>query len=317
MTEWTLTTYDGRTFVLPTPLRWRLEYGLGSPCDSFCVTVLWTAGQEDRLADATRMTVTRRGEVLFTGVVDECRCRWSEEGATAEITGRGMQALLLDNQAEAADYGLATLGEILRNYVTPHGVAVAGAAALPGAAGFSVSSGQSCWGVVYDFARYHAGVTPRFDRRGRLVLTPWADAAPIALDETAPVTEAVWRVKRYGVLSRVTVKDVSGWNRQVIENAGFRARGGQCSRVVLLPRKTGHQARRYNGQFQLDRSSADLVQAEVTLALPFAAWPGELVRLTRAGGSRNGVYRVRESRVELDEQGCRTTLTLCAPDAVL
>ncbi len=71
MTEWTMTTYDGRAFVLPTPLAWRLEYGLGSPCDSFWVKVLWTAGQEDLLADGTRMTVTRGGETLFTGVVDE------------------------------------------------------------------------------------------------------------------------------------------------------------------------------------------------------------------------------------------------------
>lgn len=317
MTEWTMTTYDGRAFVLPTPLAWRLEYGLGSPCDSFWVKVLWTAGQEDLLADGTRMTVTRGGETLFTGVVDECRCQWSEEGATAEITGRGMQALLLDNQAEAADYGLATLGEILRNYVTPYGISLAGSVTLPGAAGFSVSSGQSCWGVVYDFARYHAGVTPRFDRRGRLVLSPWADGTPIPLDEDAPVTETAWRVKRYGVLSQVTVKDVSGWNRQVIENAGFKARGGRCSRVILLPRKTGYQARRYNGQFQLNRSAAELTQAEVTVAIPFAAWPGDLVKLTRAGWSKNGVYRVRESRVEMDQRGCTTTLTLCAPDAVL
>ena len=312
-----MTTYDGRAYVLPVPLAWRLEYGLGSPCDSFWVKVLWTAGQEDMLADGARMTVAQDGETLFTGVVDECRCQWSEAGATAEITGRGLQALLLDNQAEAADYGLATLGEILRNYVAPYGISLAESVTLPGVAGFSVSSGSSCWAVVYDFARYHAGVTPRFDRRGRLVLSDWADGAPIQLDEDAPVTRTVWREKRYGVLSQVTVKDVSGWNRQVIENGAFKARGGQCSRVILLPRKTGYQARRYNGQFQLDRSAADLTQVEVTVALPFAAWPGDLVQLTRAGWSKNGLYRVREARVEADETGCTTTLTLCDPDAVL
>ena len=53
------------------------------------------------------------------------------------------------------------------------------------------------------------------------------------------------------------------------------------------------------------------------MAIPFAAWPGDLVKLTRAGWSKNGVYRVRESRVEMDQRGCATTLTLCAPDAVL
>lgn len=309
--------YDGRKFTLPAPLEWELEYGLGSPCDSFRVKCLWTAGQEDILADGTRMLVKEDGQVQFTGVIDECQCIWSEEGCTAEITGRGMQALLLDNQAEAADYGQATIGEILRNYVTPYGISLAGTANLPGVWGFSVASGSSCWKVLYEFARYHAGVTPRFDREGRLVLSNWADGMPIVLNEDAPVTRTVLRQKRYGVLSQVTVKDASGWNRQVEVNQEFLARGGQCGRVILLPRKTGYQERRYNARFQLDRSKAEQTQVEITVALPFAAWPGDLVELSRAGWSRNGRYRVQESRVTMGEQGCETTLLLGDPDAVL
>ena len=317
MTEWTITCYNGRQYTLPVPLAWQLDYGLGSPCDSFWVKVLWTEGQEDVLADATRMTVRQGTETLFTGVVDECCCQWSEEGRTAEITGRGMQALLLDNQAEAADYGQATLGDILQNYVTPYGIQLAGAVSLPGVWGFSVGSGSSCWKVVYQFARYYAGVTPRFDRQGRLVLSGWGNSAPIQLDQTAPVTKLALREKRYGVLSQVTVKDVSGWMRQTEVNADFQARGGQCSRVILLPRNTSYQARRYNARFQLDRSAAQLRQVEVTAAMAFAAWPGDLVQLTRSGWSRNGIYRVQESRVTMGEDGDETTLVLGDPDAVL
>ena len=55
----------------------------------------------------TRMEVTQEGKRVFTGVVDECLCQWDEQGCTAEISGRGMQALLLDNQAAAADFGQA------------------------------------------------------------------------------------------------------------------------------------------------------------------------------------------------------------------
>ena len=77
----------------------------------------------------------------------------------------------------------------------------------------------------------------------------------LSLDGTSPVTEVVWREKRYGVLSQVTVKDVTGLVRQTVENAAFRREGGRCSRVLLLPRDTGYQARRYRAQFQLDRSS--------------------------------------------------------------
>lgn len=317
MTEWTLTCYDGRTYTLPTPLAWRLDYGLGDPCDGFWVKTLWTAGQEDVLADGVRMTVTREGEPVFTGVVDECLCQWSDQGATAEITGRGLQGLLLDNQAEAADYGLATLEEILRRYVTPFGISLAQPVSLPGAAGFSVSSGSSCWKVLYQFARYHAGVTPRFDRLGSLHLEPWGDENPVVLDETAPVTRTALRETRYGVLSQVTVKDLSGWTEQTEGNQAFLDRGGQARRVICLPRKVGYQARRYQARFQLDRSAARMRQVEITLAIPFAAWPGELVELTRAGWSRNGLYRVQECSVEMSEGGCETRLVLGDLDAVL
>ena len=138
----------------------------------------------------------------------------------------------------------------------------------------------------------------------------------MALDGGVPVTKLVRRDKRYGVLSQVTVKDVSGWARQTVENPEFRARGGQCSRVILLPRNTGYQARRYQAQFQLDRSAAELRTVEVTVALPFAAWPGDLVDLDRSGWGGGGRWRVKESKVTLGEAGYATTLVLADPQAV-
>lgn len=89
-------------------------------------------------------------------MIDECETQWSPAGCVAEITGRGLQALLLDNQAEAADYGQATLAEILRRYVTPYGIGLEKAVSLPAVQGFSVASGSSCWKVLYTFARYYA-----------------------------------------------------------------------------------------------------------------------------------------------------------------
>lgn len=317
MTTWTLTCWNGKRYDLATPLAWRLEYGLGSPCDSFWVKFLWKDGQERLLSEGTRMTVFYQNQTVFFGVVDECQCQWSEAGCTAEISGRGMQALLLDNQAEAVDFTQASLTDILRRYVYPLGISLAKPVSVPGVWGYSVPSGSSCWKVLYQFARYYAGVTPRFDRRGKLLLTYWPNDKPIRLDETAPVTRLVARHKRYGVLSRVTVKDVTGWNRQTEVNASFQARGGQSSRVILMPKTTGYQARRYQAKFQLDRSAARLNQIEAELALPFAAWTGDLVYLARRELSRSRVYRVQESRVSLDEQGCRTVLVLGEPNAVL
>ena len=93
--EWTMLCYDGTEYTLPTPVAWRLNYGLGTPCDSVWVKTLWSAGQESRLADGTRLRVTEKGETLFFGVIDECETQWSPAGCVAEITGRGLQALLL------------------------------------------------------------------------------------------------------------------------------------------------------------------------------------------------------------------------------
>ena len=310
-------TCDGRRLTLPALLQWSVRLTDGDPCDSFSVRFLYEAELSEALRKAVLFEAEELGRMVFTGVVDDYEIRMDKKGLLVEMTGRGLAALLLDNQAEAADYGQATLAEILRRYVTPYGVGLEKAVSLPAVQGFSVASGSSCWKVLYTFARYYAGVTPRFTRAGKLALHPWEDKTPAALDETAPVTRVVRRDQRYGVLSQVTVKDVTGWTRQTEFNEDFRRRGGQCSRVILLPKDTGFQARRYQAKFQLDRSAAERLVIEVTVALPFAAWPGDLVRLTRTGWSGNGTYRVRESRVCLGELGHETTLVLGDPQGVL
>jgi hypothetical protein len=171
--------------------------------------------------------------------------------------------------------------------------------------------------VVYEFARYYAGVTPRFDREGHLCLGDWTDGAPAAVEDLGPVTEVVFREDRYGVLSQVTVKDATGWTSQTETNQDFIDRGGRCSRVIQMPKTTGYQARRYNAQFQLARSAAEEKQIQVTVAASFAAWPGDLVSLTQMGEGLNGTYRVQETAVCLDQGGCATTLVLGRRDAVL
>ena len=85
----------------------------------------------------------------------------------------------------------------------------------------------------------------------------------------------------------------------------------------MLPKDTGFQARRYQAKFQLDRSAAERLVIEVTVALPFAAWPGDLVRLTRNGMEREwNVSGAREPGLP-GELGHETTLVLGRPSGVL
>ena len=166
-----MTDAAGRQWLLPQPTAWRMEYTAGIPCDSFWMRCPWEAGSGTRPGDWPRFWAEHEGERVFTGVVDECQVEQSGGGSVLELSGRGMAALLLDNEALGEDYGAATMEDILRDHVRPYGIQTAAGANLPPVSPFSVATGSSEWSVVYDFARYYGGVAPRFDREGRLVLT--------------------------------------------------------------------------------------------------------------------------------------------------
>ncbi len=300
----------GGRWTLPSPTAWRLEYTAGSPCDCFWLRCPWEAGNAAGPADWVRFEGEHGGERVFTGVVDECQVSLDSGGSELELSGRGMAALLLDNEAMGQDYGTATLADILRDHVTPYGIETAPGAGLPAVSRFSVSTGSSEWSVVYDFARYYGGVSPRFDRMGRLVLTGWEDGGEVLVGDGAPVTSLVCRDKRYGVLSEVLVRDRYSGAVQTVRNGAFQAAGGRARRIMTMPGRTSYKSMRYTGQFQLDRSAASLETLEVTVGLAFCAWPGDLVRVQRSGWDRCGLYRAVQVTVGMDRRGYWSKLTL-------
>lgn len=310
MIEWILQHADGRQHAIGEPSSFRLSYGLGSPCDSFSLRATWKAGQESLLNTVSRVLVKRDGELIFFGVLDEWECCFDASGYTLELHGRGMQALLLDNEAQSADYGVATLSDILLAYVTPYGIQTVGQASLPPVSGFSVKSGSSCWQVLYQFARYYGGVAPRFDRQGRLLLSPFEDTAIRSLSCELPLTKLLLRHKRYGVLSQVQVQNSVTKAIQTVKNEAFCKEGGSCSRVLCVPRNTGYQSMRYTAQYQLVQSERERVRLEVSIAEGFVAWPGELVEVKLYGFGGNGRYRVLETSVSLGAEGYETELLL-------
>ena len=228
-----------------------------------------------------------------------------------------MAARLLDNEALSQDYEIATLADILRDHVTPYGVAVGAQDAMGAVSQFSVAAGSSEWSVLYDFARYYNGIYPRFDQLGRLILTPWSNEARVVLDSTVPVTRLVCRDRRYGVLSQVVVRDrYQDWT-ETVDNPSFQALGGRRRQVITMPGKGQYQAMRYSGQFQLEQSAAEQLRLEVEVPKLFFAKPGDLVQLAQTDWGRNGQYRVAQAQVGQDERGAWTVLELAPPDMVL
>ena len=311
-----LTGYDGGQILLPTVTRWEFSYGLGSPCDSFEVTCLWETGAETLLADAVTFHAVHEGETVFTGRVDEYACIRDEEGGRLELSGRGMQALLLDNQALPMEDQLATAADILRDHVTPYGIGLEGSHTLGAVAGFAVSSGQSEWSVVHDFACYHGGIVPRFDRQGRLILSGW-DATERVVDDRTAVTGLRYQRRRYGVLSEVVVRDRNRKVTETVRDAEFLARGGRCRRVITTAGRSYTAAMRYSGEYQLRAARAEETQCVVTTPKLFFAWPGEQMRVERTGFGGNGTYRVAESVTGVDDSGSYTKVTLGPPDLLI
>ena len=312
-----VTDWRGVRWTLPNLLSWRLEYTAGVPCDSFWLRCTWDGDNTTRPGAWVAFSAWHEGVQVFAGVVDECEVTVSGQGRVLELSGRGMAALLLDNEALGQDYGVATQADILRDHVTPYGIQAAPGAALPAVNRFSVATGSSEWSVVYDFARYHGGVAPRFDRWGRLVLTGWSDSQERVVGDGAPVTRLACRDRRYGVLSQVLVRDRYSGAVETVENAAFRSAGGRARRVITMPGRSSYKAMRYTGRFQLDKSAAELEWLEVTVAQPFCAWPGDLVRVERGGWDRSGLYRAVRVTTAMDDTGYWSRLELARPDFVV
>ena len=304
--------WDGSQIALPQVIQWKFQYGLGTPCDSFEVRCLWEP-EEDLLAEAVSFTADEGGQRVFTGLVDECERGWDAQGGFLTLSGRGMAARLLDNEALGVDYQVATWQDILRDHVTPYGIETAAGAKLTAVPGFSVAVGSSEWQVVYEFCRYYGGITPRFDRLGRLVATPWDNGEKLVLAEDTGVTALTLRDQRYGVLSQILVRDRTTGAVQTVENEDFARRGGRCRRVLTMPGKSSYQTMRYSGGYQLERSAEELRQLELELPGAFAAWPGDLVEVHLNKLVGRGTWRVAEMVSGMDENGTYTRLVLGDP----
>ena len=311
-----VTDAAGERWALPRPTAWRLEYTAGVPCDSFWLRCPWDGGNTTKPADWVEFSAEQGGARVFTGVVDECEVSLSRRGRLLEVSGRGMAARLLDNEALGQDYQTATQKDIIRDHVRPYGITVAPGAQLPAVAQFSVATGSSEWSVVYEFARYYGGVAPRFDREGRLVLSGWDDSRERVVDDTTPVISMARRDKRYGVLSQVLVRDRWSGRTERVENTGFRSSGGQARRVITMPSRSSYKAMRYSGQFQLDRSACDLERLEITVGEAFCVWPGDLVAVQRKDWDWNGRYRAVQVAVGMDKSGYWSRMELAGPDFV-
>lgn len=152
-----LTDYRGQNTVLPTLLGWEISHGMGTPCDAFTVRFLYDSSLLSVLSDAVRFCAKYAGETVFSGVVDEFWILADGDGLTAEVSGRSLAALLLDNQAEAAEYYGVSLEYMLEKHVWPWGIEKVRTSPFARQAYLAVGSGQSQWRVLEQFVWFGGG----------------------------------------------------------------------------------------------------------------------------------------------------------------
>ena len=305
-----VTLGTGGQMELPTAVSWRFCYGTDTPCDSFFLRCLWERGQEKLLSAACRFCAEWEKERVFTGVVDEFAVICGRDGLYLELSGRGMAALLLDNEAMPAEYQRCTRADIVADHVAPYGVEAVGGGQLPAVAGFTVTSGESEWSVVRRYACYYGGVVPRFDRQGRLMLDGHRGGQVLRIRDADAVTGWEYREERHGVLSQVAVRRRTTQGTQWVSDPRFAAEGGRARRVITVPNTTGTAAMRYTADYQLRAARRGRVRMKITLAGAFLAWPGELAEA-------NGQYRVAQTEASCGSEGLTTTLVLGETDSMI
>lgn len=295
-----IVTARGAVYELPELLRWRICETGGVPCDSFEVACLYGAEMAVVLESACRFEAVENGAVIFRGVVDEWSAEVTEEGCLLTLAGRGMAALLLDNETEAASYSRVGLRELVRRYVTPCGLACELPEGEYSVGAFSVASGASRWRAVERFAA-RCGLVPCFTETGVLRFAKDGEASRGTLPEG--VLSARWRDKRYGVLSAVTL--VQRGTRLRVENEEVIARGGKCERVLY-----GTEALRATAEEKLRESAEGARSLTVTLAGAAAVVPRSRVTVRLAALGIAGEFTVSEVVRSLDARGETTEVTL-------
>lgn len=304
-----LTDCRGKRITLPTLLGWELSHGMGSPCDAYTVRFLYDSSLLASLSDAVRFQAVYAGETVFSGVVDEFQVKADENGMVAELSGRSLAALLLDNQAEAAEYYGVSLDYILAKHVHSWGITDIRTKPIAAQAYVSVGSGQSQWRVLEQFVWFGGGIRPRFHRDGTLLLNNERGSSRTIGAETA-ITSQRYQERRYGVISEVLVKNRVMGTSRIVDNPGLQKKGGRCRRVLNVVAETGYDAMRYSGEYQIAQSENGAQRCELVVHSLFAAFAGDIVTLTDSPIGLTGTFLVQESRCWADGDGFGTVLTL-------
>ena len=273
---------SGVAVSLPPLLEWSIRQTDGDPCGSFSVCFAFEAAWLPVLKQAVGFTAEDDGRTVFTGLVDDFAVKLDRRGALAEVSGRSMAAVLMDNQVRAAEFVSAQLADILRLYVKPYGITRIDAAPMGQVANFAVETGYTCWQVLVGFCRHSADIFPRFAPDGTLVLRKNTNPRRVVI-EPEQVRACSYVQNRYGAAARQVMVNTRTGQQQVAENAELRRLGIQCTHVSGMTGGGKLRATWRTAAQRLADSARELRQAMVQLTGMADVSPGDAAELRLPG----------------------------------
>jgi len=302
-----LISAQGREFNLPALYSCVLTHTPNVPCSSFSLRCPYDKSLLPPLEGAAYCRFVHEGKQVFYGLVDDFELEQDGGGRIVSVSGRGPAALLIDNQAEAAEFGFVTLRDILERYVLPFGITDIISAELRPVSNLSVPGGSSLWDALYAFTQASGGITPRFSKDGTLVISPGGGARR-SISAQSDIIELKYLKKRYGILSEVVVQRTDGFSLTV-KNSEFIAAGGKRRRIITVPASMDEYAMRELGQRRIKASVSRKQIVSLTLPGLFVADGGDIVTLELPKAGLQGRYTVAEASTHYGDKSY-TTLEL-------
>lgn len=304
-------TADHHVYELPALLAWNIVHTGTVPCDSFFVSFLYEKDMLPVLEKAAGFVALEGGRVMLRAVVDEYTVELGPAGLTAALNGRGYAARLLDNESRPVTYQDATLEEIVRQHVTPYGVASGEIAPLRANSVYTVAAGTSQWKALEGFCRAYGDFSPRFSKEGLLLAAPESgQGRRVSVGADSPVLACTLREDHYGVLTEALVIDKTRNASYSFKNPDMAAKGGQCRRVVYTPGQSTWDTMRYTGEYQIQKSREEEWSTMVTLPGSFLAFPGDWVDLELERLGLRGTFRVAEAENTFSTQSGTTAVLI-------
>lgn len=286
---------EGNETELPRLISWDFSMGSGEPCDAFEICFAFENKLMKTLYNACRFRATYGGKTVFYGCIDEYEVDIDGTSACVSMSGRSMAALLLDNEAEAAEYTVLSAELLISRHVTPYGISASIGIGLKNLSGFSVSQGESEWSVIKRFCSLCGSAQPMFSSEGVLLLGTQSQKRHTVNDNNA-LTSMRLGDKRYGMISAVLVKNRSTGAKYGVKNQPFIDRGGCSRRVIGVPRKTGAEAMRYTAAYQIKQSAKNKFTISLGFEEQFPMQVGDKVDFDSPRLGLKGVFTVMSVR---------------------